>query len=275
VIYTPKQANYSHQLKDDANCAIAQNNLNISWDFFHISWRTSKSLAETVIVKFKNKLHYTINAIVTKCAEKNCITITCPHVRETNNIYTTKLQKSKSTSPPTTLGIGPDHLKGVCEVVWFAKGNPSHGSYVCVCVCVCIFFEGVSLIWHSIVSYKHNIQKARVASRCYLKASNRYEKSWLATTFALDPTFGSFTLLELVFLVQVFGLFRLEWIFFFVQSVDTPVRCTTSYLLAGPACLWCLVSVHIPSSSIIHPMGCTGECWFTLAPSKLPINHQI
>jgi hypothetical protein len=30
----------------------------------------------------------------------------------------------------------------------------------------------------------------------------------------------------------------LEWIIFFgVQSVDTIGRCTTSYLLAGPACL--------------------------------------
>jgi hypothetical protein len=54
-------------------------------------------------------------------------------------------------------------------------------------------------------------------------------------TITLDPTFGSFTLLESVFivdepknLVKVFGLFRLEWIFFGVQSVDTIGRCTTS-----------------------------------------------
>jgi hypothetical protein len=51
----------------------------------------------------------------------------------------------------------------------------------------------------------------------------------------------SFTLGELVSLVKVFRLFRLEWIFFGVQSVDTVGRCTTSYLLTRPACLWCLV----------------------------------
>jgi hypothetical protein len=46
-------------------------------------------------------------------------------------------------------------------------------------------------------------------------------------TIALDPTFGSFTLLEadltlgeLVSLVKVFRVFRLEWIFLGVQSVD-------------------------------------------------------
>ncbi len=37
----------------------------------------------------------------------------------------------------------------------------------------------------------------------------------------------------------MFRLFRLEWIVL-VQSVDTVGRCTTSYLLAGPVCLWCL-----------------------------------
>jgi hypothetical protein len=52
----------------------------------------------------------------------------------------------------------------------------------------------------------------------------------------------SFTLSEQVFLVKAFRLFRLERIFFGVQSVDTVGRCTPSYLLAGPACLWCLVS---------------------------------
>jgi hypothetical protein len=67
-------------------------------------------------------------------------------------------------------------------------------------------------------------------------------------TITLDPTFGSFTLLEsishlskLVSLVKMFRLFRLEWIFFGVWSVNRVSRCTTSYLLAGPACLWCLV----------------------------------
>ncbi len=47
----------------------------------------------------------------------------------------------------------------------------------------------------------------------------------------------SFTLGEPVFLVKVFGLFRLERDFLGVQSVDTVSRCTSSYSLAGPACL--------------------------------------
>jgi hypothetical protein len=46
-----------------------------------------------------------------------------------------------------------------------------------------------------------------------------------------------FTLGDLVSLVKMFRLFRLEWIFLGVQSVDTVPRCTTSCLLAGPACL--------------------------------------
>jgi hypothetical protein len=68
-------------------------------------------------------------------------------------------------------------------------------------------------------------------------------------TFTFDPTFGSFylirisfTLAELVSLVKVFRSFELEQMFVGVselvfQSVDTVDRCTTSYLLAGPACL--------------------------------------
>jgi hypothetical protein len=36
-----------------------------------------------------------------------------------------------------------------------------------------------------------------------------------------------------------------NWIFFGVQSVDTVSRCTTSNLLAGPACLWCLVGLAL------------------------------
>ncbi len=46
-----------------------------------------------------------------------------------------------------------------------------------------------------------------------------------------------FTLGESVSLVNVFRLFRLEWIFFGVQSADMVDRCPTSYLLAGPVCL--------------------------------------
>ncbi len=61
-------------------------------------------------------------------------------------------------------------------------------------------------------------------------------------TITLDPTFRSVTILEtnftlskLVSLVKMLRLFRLEPIFFGVQSVDTVGRYTTSYLLAGPA----------------------------------------
>jgi hypothetical protein len=46
-----------------------------------------------------------------------------------------------------------------------------------------------------------------------------------------------FILGELVTLVKMFRLFKLEQMFFGVQSVDTVGRCTASYLLAGPACL--------------------------------------
>jgi hypothetical protein len=37
--------------------------------------------------------------------------------------------------------------------------------------------------------------------------------------------------------------------FFGVQSVETVGRCTTYYLLAGPACLWCIVILGFSSSS--------------------------
>jgi len=54
-------------------------------------------------------------------------------------------------------------------------------------------------------------------------------------TIALDPTFGSFTLLEPVLtlgepvsLVKVFRLFRSEQMFLDIQSVETVGRCTTS-----------------------------------------------
>jgi hypothetical protein len=46
-----------------------------------------------------------------------------------------------------------------------------------------------------------------------------------------------FTLGEPVSLVKVFRLFILEQMFFGVLSVDTVGRCTTTYLLAGSACL--------------------------------------
>jgi hypothetical protein len=55
-------------------------------------------------------------------------------------------------------------------------------------------------------------------------------------TIALDLTFGTgFTLGEPVSLVEVFRLFKLEQNFFGVGSVNRVGRCTTFYLLAGPA----------------------------------------
>jgi len=58
----------------------------------------------------------------------------------------------------------------------------------------------------------------------------------------LDPTFGSFTLLELVsHYAKVFRLFRLERIFFGVQSVNTVGRCTTFLSIGRPS-----VSVMMP-----------------------------
>jgi len=63
----------------------------------------------------------------------------------------------------------------------------------------------------------------------------------------------SFTLGEPVSLVKVFRLFRLEQNFFGVQTVDAVSRCTTSYPLAGPACLWCLVNFHAHPIIVLGP----------------------
>jgi hypothetical protein len=57
-------------------------------------------------------------------------------------------------------------------------------------------------------------------------------------SIAFNPTFGSFTLLELVSLAKVIRLFKLEHIFFGVQSMDTIGRCTTPYLFIGRASLF-------------------------------------
>ncbi len=54
-----------------------------------------------------------------------------------------------------------------------------------------------------------------------------------------------FTLGESVSLVKVFRLFRLERIVLVFRVWTQYVRCTTSYLLAGPVCLWCLVSFAV------------------------------
>jgi hypothetical protein len=50
-----------------------------------------------------------------------------------------------------------------------------------------------------------------------------------------------FTLGEPVSLVKAFRLFKLEQMFFGVESPDAVGWCTTSYLLTGPACLWCCI----------------------------------
>jgi hypothetical protein len=67
-----------------------------------------------------------------------------------------------------------------------------------------------------------------------------------------------FTLSKLVSLVKMFRLFRLERSFLGVQSVNTLSRCTTSYLLAGPACLWCLVCLLLS-----HPLTHVWFCHIT------------
>jgi hypothetical protein len=76
---------------------------------------------------------------------------------------------------------------------------------------------------------------------------------WAQGTITFDPSLGSFTLLELVShyvnelvsLVKVFRLFRLEWIVLVFRVWTHQVDCTTSYLLAGPACLRCLCCVCV------------------------------
>jgi hypothetical protein len=62
-----------------------------------------------------------------------------------------------------------------------------------------------------------------------------------------------FTLGEPVSLVKVFRLFRLERNFLGVQTVDELSRCTTSYPLAGPTCLWCLVNFHAHPILVLGP----------------------
>jgi hypothetical protein len=68
-------------------------------------------------------------------------------------------------------------------------------------------------------------------------------------TIALDPTFGSFTLLELVsHLVNRFLWWKcldcldLYWLFWCFRVWTKSVDVQTSYLLARQACLWCLCS---------------------------------
>jgi hypothetical protein len=65
-----------------------------------------------------------------------------------------------------------------------------------------------------------------------------------------------FTLGEPVALVKVFRLLRSWWIVCFgVHSVDTVGRCT---ILAGPACLWCLV---VSAIHCLLKINWTSDSW--------------
>jgi hypothetical protein len=72
----------------------------------------------------------------------------------------------------------------------------------------------------------------RHRDRDYPIRSNFSKFNFIRTSFIFGEPVSS---------VKPFRLFRLERIFFGVQSVDTGGRCATSYLMVGPACLWCLI----------------------------------
>ncbi len=57
--------------------------------------------------------------------------------------------------------------------------------------------------------------------------------------------------------MKVFRLFKLEQMFFGIQSVDTVARCTTSYLLAGPAVLVtpCWLHKHQLPSNVLTKLA--------------------
>jgi hypothetical protein len=59
-----------------------------------------------------------------------------------------------------------------------------------------------------------------------------------AQEYRIRSNSWKFYLIKIAF---TFRLFKLEQIFFGVQSVDIVRRCTTSHLLARPACLWHVV----------------------------------
>ncbi len=70
---------------------------------------------------------------------------------------------------------------------------------------------------------------------CQAKMPNRggpqtADMGLLGQTIAFDPTFGSF-------FGESVQTLQIGTDFFGVQSVDTVRKCTTSYLLAGVACL--------------------------------------
>jgi len=100
------------------------------------------------------------------------------------------------------------------------------------CVCVCVQWPCLQKLFPHFSSPNNTLAFVGPClhrDRDYHIGSNFWKLYLIRIGFALG---------ELVSLVKVF---RLEWVFFGVQSVDTVGRCTTSYLLAGPACLWCLV----------------------------------
>ncbi len=66
-----------------------------------------------------------------------------------------------------------------------------------------------------------------------------------------------FTLLEPVLLVKVFRLFRLEWIFSGVQSVDKVCRCTTLHIVKDVVDEMKL-STHPWMASYNNPLQCEG-----------------
>jgi hypothetical protein len=85
----------------------------------------------------------------------------------------------------------------------------------------------------------------------------------------------NFMLSKLVSLVQMFKLFRLEGSFLGIQSLNTVSRCTTSYLLAGPAaCLWCLV-LFAPLSSIDSCLVLSCHVTKSFSHDTYAPSHQI
>jgi hypothetical protein len=105
-----------------------------------------------------------------------------------------------------------------------------------------------SISWYPFVSFFfHLALQASSHSHDFTHCFGWALSLWGTRTIALDPTFGSFTLLELI---SHEGNRLLWWKcldcldsngLFWCSECGQSNRCTTSYLLAGPTCLWCLV----------------------------------